>query len=285
MLELRLNELYEHVDYFVISEANTTHAGNPKPYNFLDNKERFKPFLDKIIHVPVTDMPGVQPGQHDKSDCMWNDRHQRNCLARGTVDADMNDIIIVSDCDEIPRGSVIDFIRNDKEHIIWGFRVPCFHFKFNYMWTDPLQHTLQNLAATKAKTQQYPNYSDMRHYALQLPFQRPEGWDQHGEMVINHAGWHFTSVGDNKHVANKMKEFAHIEFRHLGNNYDVEGQIAKNAGPIGLEYHCKKVEPMILDDYFPKYILQNQKRWEQYILTTGEKTVREVLGHIPNTIM
>lgn len=290
MLEVRLNELYDHVDFFVISEANTTHAGNPKPYNFLDNKERYKPFLDKIIHVPVTDMPGVKPGQHDKSDCMFNDRHQRNCLARGTIDADMNDVIIVSDCDEIPRGSVIDFIRQDMDHDIWGFRVPCFHFKFNYMWTDPLQHTLQNLAATKAKSLQYNNYSDMRHYALQHPFQRPEGWNRDRELVVHHAGWHFTTMGDGNHAANKMKEFAHIEFRRedlfgdFTKKYDVEGQIAKNAGPIGLEHHCKRVDPVILDEYFPKYILENKERWSHHILTTGVKTVEDFLGHIPRTI-
>lgn len=285
MLELRLTELYDHVDYFVIAEANTTHAGNSKPYNFLENKERFQPFLDKIIHVPVDDMPGVQPGQHDKSDCMFNDRHQRNSLARGTVDADDNDIIIVSDLDEIVRTKVIDYIRQDTNHNIWGFRVPCFHFKFNYMWTDPLQHTLQNLAATKARTRMYPSYSDMRHYALQLPFQRPEGWDQHGEIVINHAGWHFTSVGDSKHVGNKMKEFAHLEFRHLADTYDVEGQIAKNAGPMGLEYYCKRVEPVKLDSYFPKTITTNKEKYINYILPDGEKSAYDLLSHIPENII
>lgn len=285
ILEIRLNELYDHVDHFVIAEANTTHAGNPKPYNFLDNKEKFQPFLDKIIHVPVEDMPGVQPGQPDKSDCMFNDRHQRNSLIKGLLNADSNDVIILSDCDEIPRPKVIDFIRTDTGHNIWGFRVPCFHFKFNYMWTDPLQHTLQNLAATKEKALQYNNLSDLRHYSLQLPFQRPEGWNQHGEMVISHAGWHFTSMGDSTHVGNKMKEFAHLEFRHLSKDYDVDGQIAKNAGPIGLEHHCKRVDPVILNDYFPRTILKNKDRWSHHILNSGERTVMDFFNHIPETII
>ena len=284
ILEVRLSELYDHVDHFVITEANTTHADNPKPYYFLENIDRFKPFLDKIIHIKVEDMPGIQPGQPDKSDCFFNDKHQRNCILRGLTDANDDDVIIVSDCDEIPRGTVIDFIRNDYSHDIWGFRMPCFHFRYNYMWTDPLQHTLQNLAATKRKLLTYPSPTDARWFALQRPFQRPEGWDANGELVINHAGWHFTSMGDDKHVANKMKEFAHLEFRHLADSYDVEGQIAKNAGPIGLEHHCKKVEPVILDEYFPKVLYQNQDKWAKNILTTGQKTVLDHLGHISFTV-
>ena len=62
ILEIRLQELYDHVDYFIIAEASTTHTGNPKPFYLLDNWERFKPYADKIRHVKVEDMPGVQNG-------------------------------------------------------------------------------------------------------------------------------------------------------------------------------------------------------------------------------
>ena len=57
LLELRLMELYDTVDYFVISEANKTHAGNPKEFIFEKNKKRYKKYLDKIIYVKVTDLP------------------------------------------------------------------------------------------------------------------------------------------------------------------------------------------------------------------------------------
>lgn len=57
LLEIRLKELWDTVDYFVIAEANITQSGIPKPYYLLDNWERFRPYAEKIIHVMVDDMP------------------------------------------------------------------------------------------------------------------------------------------------------------------------------------------------------------------------------------
>src|SRR3989344_1716902 len=57
LLDLKLHELADHVDKFVIVESTVTFQGNPKPLYFQENKQRFAPFLDKIIHVVVSDTP------------------------------------------------------------------------------------------------------------------------------------------------------------------------------------------------------------------------------------
>ena len=57
LLEIRLSELYNYVDYFVIVEANKTFKGKSKPFYFEENKQKYKKYLDKIIHVKVYDMP------------------------------------------------------------------------------------------------------------------------------------------------------------------------------------------------------------------------------------
>ena len=57
LLELRLNILDDYVDFFVISEANVTHTGKPKPYYFDENKHMFSKFLHKIIHLKIEDTP------------------------------------------------------------------------------------------------------------------------------------------------------------------------------------------------------------------------------------
>ena len=57
ILELRLNILYEHVDYFVIVEADKTHSGENKPFYLKENMERFKKFSDKIISYHILDTP------------------------------------------------------------------------------------------------------------------------------------------------------------------------------------------------------------------------------------
>ena len=48
ILELRLKELYDTVDYFVIVEGTHTHIGNPKESNFEKYKARYEPYMEKI---------------------------------------------------------------------------------------------------------------------------------------------------------------------------------------------------------------------------------------------
>ena len=93
LLELRLTELYDFVDHFVLVEADTTYTSRPKPFYYEENKSRYSQWADKIIHIKVTDMP------HDP-DAWVNDRWQRDQIMRGIVEADDDDIIIVEDADE-----------------------------------------------------------------------------------------------------------------------------------------------------------------------------------------
>ena len=125
LLELRLQTLYDHVDHFVLVEANTTFTDTPKPFLFEENKSRYSQWLDKIIHIKVEDMP-------HSTDAWINDRFQRDQIYRGIVDADPNDLIMVSDLDEIIRPEVVDYMRNSEQGI-FALRMPLFNFKFNYM--------------------------------------------------------------------------------------------------------------------------------------------------------
>ena len=82
LLELRLNELGDVVDFFVLAEATTTHRGAPKPLVFQQNKSQFAAFLPKIIHVVVDDMPGVGTTEPER----WVREHfQRQALLRGRL--------------------------------------------------------------------------------------------------------------------------------------------------------------------------------------------------------
>jgi beta-1,4-mannosyl-glycoprotein beta-1,4-N-acetylglucosaminyltransferase len=99
LLELRLEELYETVDYFVFTEANMTHSGNEKEFIFEQNVDRYKKYLDKIIYIKVTDMP--KPSVRS----MWAAAdHQLNAISRGLDKiATKDDMILLSDLDEIPN--------------------------------------------------------------------------------------------------------------------------------------------------------------------------------------
>ena len=57
VLEIRIKELWDVVDYFVVAESNLSHSGKPKEYIFENNIARFEPYMSKIRHVKVEDMP------------------------------------------------------------------------------------------------------------------------------------------------------------------------------------------------------------------------------------
>ena len=75
ILKIRLNVMNDVVDKFVISEATETFSGLKKPLYYEKNKEMFKEFEDKIIHVVVDDTP--QGGTHER------DTFQKNAVTRG----------------------------------------------------------------------------------------------------------------------------------------------------------------------------------------------------------
>jgi beta-1,4-mannosyl-glycoprotein beta-1,4-N-acetylglucosaminyltransferase len=100
LLNLRLNILNRYVDYFVIIEGNKTWQNNPKKLNF--DIKKFKEFEKKIIYIPVTDLPGGDnPYQREN--------FQRNAISRGLIDSNDEDLIIISDLDEIPDPKKIKY--------------------------------------------------------------------------------------------------------------------------------------------------------------------------------
>jgi hypothetical protein len=100
LLELRLHELSGVVDKFVLVEATRTHSNQPKALVYQENRARFQEFHDKIIHVVVDDMPNAKNA--------WAlENFQRECIARGLVSCRPDDLVLVSDLDEIPRATTV----------------------------------------------------------------------------------------------------------------------------------------------------------------------------------
>ena len=101
LLSLRLKILDNYVDYFVIIEGDKTWQNNTKKLNF--DIEKFKEFKKKIIYIPITDMP-------DGDNPYLRENFQRNAINRGLIDAKNDDLIIISDLDEIPDPKKIKFL-------------------------------------------------------------------------------------------------------------------------------------------------------------------------------
>jgi Glycosyltransferase family 17 len=265
LLELRLTELYNNVDYFVIVESNQTFTNKPKPWNF--DIKRFQQYADKIIYIQVTDMP-------NSSNAWDNEQHQRDAILRGLTDAAADDIVLISDADEIPRAEAIDYIRN-SEQTIFALRMALFNFKLNYMRTTPGQYDIWAMAARRSVFDDItPNtLRNLRFNFNGAPYQ----FVNDGCQLVEHAGWHFGYLGDKNYLVDKAQSFSHQEVNRpeFIEQIDIEASIA--ARTEWDRSSTNKYAIVELDSYFPKTILNNRVRYDQWILDNTETKVLDIL--------
>ena len=266
LLELRLQELYDHVDHFVIVEGNITFTNIEKPFYFKENQERFSQYLDKIIYVQVNDMP-------KNTDAWANETFQRNAIARGIVDADDNDIIVISDLDEIVRPSTLDQMRDDTENQIWGLRMPLFNFKFNYMLTSADRYNVWAMASRKGLLVPANDLRNQRFELMSFPYE----YNQNGIRLMEHAGWQFTYLGDTEFARNKIKSFSHTQTNtpEIIEQLDIERSIQNGDG---IYHHPDyKFTAVKVDAYFPLTIQQNQERYASLLINQADSSALDFL--------
>src|SRR5690348_11983472 len=100
LLEIRLEELDPVVDFFVLVEAKETFKGNNKPLHFEEVKEKFAKFSSKILHVKVSNAyPTDNPWKREA--------YHRNQIMRALKNCKKEDVILISDADEIVKASAI----------------------------------------------------------------------------------------------------------------------------------------------------------------------------------
>ena len=260
LLELRLKEHFDYVDYFVIAEANKTHQGRDKEFLLEQNWDRYKDFHDKIIHIKVDDMP-----THPNAWVLEN--FQRNALARGLGSADPDDIMVVSDCDEVMRGETFDVMR-ETDYDLWTCRAPMFYFKINYMMTQPNSYYI-NAVASRVKSGHKPQ--DLRNMTLRFS-QLPYDYVDDKLFTIQHAGWHFTYFGNTEHAKNKLLNFAHQESNHWADKINVDEILTRKGGidPNSPE----RFEYIKIDDYFPETVVNDLDRWKDYIIPDATADIK-----------
>ena len=106
LLKYRLDTLYDIVDNFILVEATTTHSGNPKELFYEKNKHLYQKYQDKIIHIIVDDMPKTTSTHIPEN-------FQRVCISRGFKNLNKDDILIISDLDEIPNPTLLEKLKID----------------------------------------------------------------------------------------------------------------------------------------------------------------------------
>ncbi len=252
ILDLRMNILDKHVDYFVISESTKTHQGKNKKINF--NIENFPKFKNKIKFVVADYNKEIHFKKHIGGESPI-EQHQRNCLIEGIKDALPDDLIILSDSDEIPDLSKLKEIKKNKKFI--AFSQQMFMYKLNLQninesnWIGSRLTKKKNIETMqKLRDLKFKNYPFWRIDKLNL-------------QVIK-GGWHFSFLQSPEQILNKIKSFSHGEFNDENvNEKEIEKKILENKDIFNRGFKLKQIE---LDESYPNYILDNKKKLHKWIL-------------------
>jgi len=110
LLEVRLAELYNVVDHFVIVESPISFTGKTKPLYYKENQERYSKYSDKIIYLSIDKFPDIT-GEAEK-DHWYREAYSRDFLLNGLKHCNQDDVIFISDLDEIPKQSSVLQIQN-----------------------------------------------------------------------------------------------------------------------------------------------------------------------------
>ena len=216
VLDVRLNTLNEFVDYFVIVESNFTHKGERRELKF--NLKKFEKFKDKIIHLIYDEQPqeieiiNNKDNENEKSrkyifNAAYRENGQRNYIEKGLTHADENDIILISDVDEIPNLVDLNFKEINEKIIL--FRQDMFYYKFNLhlpnlIWTGTKGCKKKNLL----NPQWLRNIKDRKYsfFRLDTIFSTKK---YRNIKFINDGGWHFTNIKTAKEIQYKLKSYLH----------------------------------------------------------------------------
>ena len=207
LVELRIRYLEEIIDVFVIVEANITHQGKKKDWNFPNVlKNNLKEFSNKIQYHQINIDPEKIKNEESwiidnvkGDDAHRIDNFQRNYIKTACQKFSDKDILIISDVDEIPSKDKLKFIKScDFEKIApVVFEQYLFHIDCNFL-------RLESWLGSIATTMQLNNtYSPHRHRR-----------DRNKISHFNDAGWSFSSFGGPAKIKEKFEAFAHKEYNN-----------------------------------------------------------------------
>ena len=216
VLEVRLNMLDKYVDYFVIVESTYNHRGDKR--RLLFNINKFEKFKNKIIYLIYDENPqniekvleNDNPSEISKKyilNAAKRENGQRNYIFNALEKANNDDLILISDVDEIPNLEALDINKIDKKIIL--FKQEMFYYKFNLklpnlIWTGTKACKKKNLVSPQwlrnIKDRKYP------FYRLDTLFSNTKFIDV---KIISNGGWHFSNIKTASEIEHKLKSYLH----------------------------------------------------------------------------
>ena len=281
LLDLRLNTLNKFVKKFVIAEATYAHNGSKKQLKFDINN--FKKFKDKIIYLVVDKEPeniliiNKEESEEKKGEKlilngMARDYFQRENLSRGLQNIQEEDLVLISDLDEIPNLENLNFNNIGNQILI--FEQKMFYYKLNLFYKD---YTWLGTKGAKSKNfispQWLRNIKGKKYpkWRVDILFSKKK---YSNLFFIKNGGWHFTCLRTAEELEKKLLNFAHhYEFEDSGLNIqDLKKLIAEkrvmydhNVDQKGYKWSGKSILEKLDFEYLPKHIHLNLKNYEDWL--------------------
>lgn len=251
LLELRFNILKPYVDEFIIVEADTTFSGIKKELYFPLQAGRYKDFpirycvieqdkldQDKELNALADVSPSCPDGMH-----WWHrEFRQKESIRRFLTHLDDEDIVYISDCDEIWKPKEIG-------EGIYKLR----QLMYTYYLNNRTSESWAGTFVTKYKNIKNGNLNYMR----QLP---PKGYEQmmgiQDREFLDDGGWHFTSMGGVGELKRKIESYGHQELNIPQVKDNLENAIKTNTDFIGRDFKFWTDE-----SEWPEYLKDNRQKY------------------------
>ena len=281
ILDLRLNVLNHDVDYFVIVESIYNHKGEKR--DLLFNIQKFQKFKEKIIYLIYKDIPKQikvinkdddenVKGRKYIMNALYRENSQRNFILEGLKYANREDLILISDVDEIPKLSSLDLGKIKDEIIL--FKQDMFYYKYNlalpnFKWTGTKAVKKKKLNSPQwlrnVKDRKYPFFridtvfSDKKYINIK---------------IIEDGGWHFSNIKSPEMIEYKLRSYLHHrEFDEVSLSVEEINELVKKKQAIydlRVDKKSNKIgQGLILENFdiekLPNYIRNNIDKYKNWI--------------------
>lgn len=247
ILQMRCEELLNSraVDHMVLVEATRDHQDHVKPLWFADHKERFAPWLDRIVHVIVPD--GGLPSKAQDNDPWAREHAQREWIAEGLAELNLvgSDIILESDVDEIPRALHTRNVRPGGK--IWAFGQRGHFWAVDWLYGQPWYGTTCATVDTIGRMAKVPG---ARPFAYLRDVRLTADCPSH----LRDAGWHFSWLGGAEAALKKVGSFCHPEVEQQIRDGLTSDQFLRQ----GIHVDGVKMTPVDVNDEWPAFIRERR---------------------------
>ena len=281
MMDVRFNVLNHYVSKFIVVESTFSHSGKKKKLNF--NIDDYPKFKDKIIYLVIDHEPielikkeNLELDSVSKRlNSLKRIEQSYNYMTKGIKDASDDDLIMLSDNDEIPDLSKLNLDKIENNFVI--FEQLFFYYKFNLLYDRMSWYGTK--ACKKKKLKKFSTLRNIKN--KKYPFWRLDtifsDTKQKNVRIIKNGGWHFTNLKTPDELFEKLSNFGHHdEFEKL--NITIESLKDKiNKKEVFYDHFAdKEIKDKWSDSYklkkidnsfLPKYLNDNHEKFNKWFDT------------------